>query len=307
MLNCDAYLMPEALDEALGLMAEHAGRHRVVAGATDTLPWAREGRAGDVHVPVIIDVSRVAEMRGAELRGGRLWLGASTTFQNFLTNPLLVEQAPVMPKVSVWFADDQIRGQATLAGNIINASPAADGTPAMIAMNGAVNLAWLANGERRTRQVQIQEFVTGPGKTMLEAGELLTSIECDALAGYGAAFEKVGYRRSLVISTVCVAALVRLDNRHSTFEDVRLGLAGVGPVPSRLDECEEFLAGKSVQADVIREAALLPVERVQSRTRQDYRREVLVNFVARAIADAVRDLGVALEADETPRREASYG
>ena len=307
MLNCDEYLMPESLDEAFDLIERHAGRYRIVAGATDLLPWAREGRAGDVHYPVLIDISRVPELDGVERRGDRLRLGANTTFADFLNDAELREALPIMPHVAVWFADDQIRELATLAGNLINASPAADGTPPMIALNGTVTLECRRDGARRRRELDLTGFVTGPAPTRIKPGEILTAIECDALAGYGSAFEKVGHRRSLVISTVCVAALVKLDEAGAVFEDVRLALAAVGPVPVRLTECEEFLVGRPATADVIEEASRLPIERVQSRTRQDYRREVVENFVARALTDALAELGVSPAAEEPVTKEVSYG
>jgi carbon-monoxide dehydrogenase medium subunit/xanthine dehydrogenase FAD-binding subunit len=292
MLTCDDYLMPDTLDAALDLVATHGHQCRVVAGATDTLPWAREGRAGDVHVPVIVDVGEVAEMKGYARDGDRLRLGANVTFADFLDDPVLGELLPVMPYVAVWFADDQIRAQATLAGNIVNASPAADGTPAMIALDAEVTLERKDGAGRARRTMKLTDFVRGPGQTALEAGELLTAIECDVLPGYGAAFEKVGHRRSLVISTVCVAALVKLDAATARFEDVRLGLAAVGPVPVRLAECETHLIGAPVDRASIRAAAALVDDRIQSRTRHAYRREVLANFVERAIDDALATLGV---------------
>lgn len=307
MLNCDEYLTPGTLDEAFDLMERHAGGYRIVAGATDVLPWARQGRAGDVHYPALIDISRVAELEGFERRGDRLRLGANVTFSDFMNDPGLREALPIMPQVAVWFADDQIREQATLAGNIINASPAADGTPPMIALNGSVTLARRRGGKRRERRLELVDFVTGPAATRLEEGEILTAIECDLLAGYGTAFEKVGHRRSLVISTVCVACLVKLDREGRRFEDVRLALAGVGPVPARLDECESFLAGKPVTAESVREAARLPMGRVQSRTRREYRREVVFNFVERALVDALAALGVDLTPQEPVLQKVSHG
>lgn len=307
MLNCDEYLMPGSLSEAFDLMERHDGGYRIVAGATDLLPWAREGRAGDVHYPALIDISRIPELKGAKLHDGRLRMGANTTFADFLDDPFLRKMLPVMPHVSVWFADDQIREQATLAGNIINASPAADGTPPMIALNGVVTLQSRRNGTQHERSLPIVDFVTGPAATRIEDGEILTAIECDALPGYGTSFEKVGHRRSLVISTVCVACLVKLDEDQSHFEDVRLSLAAVGPVPSRLSQCEAFLIGKPVDAQVIREAARLPVDLVQSRTRQEYRREVVFGFVERAIVDALQELGVLVEQQDAATKGTSHG
>ena len=304
MLRCDEYLTPGGLEETFDLFEAHAGNYRVVAGATDLLPWAREGRAGDVHCPVLIDVTRIPELRGASERSGTVSLGAATSFQSFLNMPFLRDHAPVMRHIAVWFADDQLRRSATIGGNLVNASPAADGTPGLMALDAELVLISRAGGERR---MKVAEFPSGPSRTALAGGELVARIEFPSASGYGASFEKVGHRRSLVISTICAATVLKLDDTGERFEDVRIALAGVGPVPVRLDECETLLAGREVATDIVEEAAHLPVARVQSRTRQDYRREVVVNFIRRGIADALASMGCGTAFSEFPELEAAYG
>lgn len=304
MLDCDIYLTPTSLDEAFDLIEAHKGSSRLVAGATDLLPWAREGRAGDVHYPVLIDITRIPELNGYAENKGRLHVGAATVFQKFLKDPLLRKHAPVMPHVAVWFADDQLRQSATIGGNLVNASPAADGTPGLMALDAELILQSRAGGERR---VPVTDFPTGPSMTVLKEGELITAIEFPSAAGYGASFEKVGHRRSLVISTVCVATVLKLDEAGGKIDDIRIALAGVGPVPVRLDECEDALKGQAVSAAIVEEAAHLPVGRVQSRTRQDYRREVVVKFVRRGIAEALSDAGCDIAFPETTELEAAHG
>jgi CO/xanthine dehydrogenase FAD-binding subunit len=304
MLNCDQYLTPQTLDEAFDLMEAHRGGCRLVAGATDLLPWARDGRAGDVHYDALIDISRIPDLQGVSAGGGNLSIGAATVFQRFMTDPVLRNHAPVMPHVAVWFADNQLRESATIGGNIINASPAADGTPGLMCMNGAVVLNSRSSGERR---MSITDFILGPGETDLRDEEILCRIECESTEDFGASFQKVGHRRSLVISTVCLATLVKIDADTGCFTDVRLTLAGTGPIPVRLGECEEALIGKPVSTDLIEEVAHLPVNRVQSRTRQDYRREVVVNFVRRGLIEALRSLGLDLEETMDFTGEAAHG
>jgi xanthine dehydrogenase FAD-binding subunit len=225
MLTCDDYITPASLDEAFDAMAEHRGHYRIVAGATDTLPWAREGRAGDVHIPVLIDVTKIRELRDT-VGDQRVRLGAATPIQRFLDDKNLARSLPAMPRCAVWFADDQIRAQATIGGNIVNASPAADATPCLIAHEADVEVARKSGGKVVRRRMKLDRFVTGPNRTALEEGELLLAIECDALPGYGGSFEKVGHRRSLVISLVCLATLVKLDAEGRQIEDVRLSIAG---------------------------------------------------------------------------------
>ena len=309
MLRCDDYLTPDTLADALRLLADAPDGSRVVAGATDTLPWARQGRAGDVagdvRVPTLIDITRIDELSGYTIDGGRVRMGAGVVFQQFLEDETLKAHLPNMPFCAIWFADDQIRRQATLAGNLVNASPAADGTPPMVALNGEVELARLDGDAVVRRTVPAVSFITGPGKTVLEAGEIITAVTCDSLKGYGGAFEKVGQRRSLVISVACATCCVKPSADGAAFEDVRLALGGVGPAPMRLDDAEAFLRGKPIAADVIAEAVRMSRGRVASRTRRDYREDVVQGFVERSILDALSDCGVAV--GETPVKEAAHG
>jgi carbon-monoxide dehydrogenase medium subunit/xanthine dehydrogenase FAD-binding subunit len=301
MLTCDEYLTPASLSEAFAAMAQNRGRYRVVAGCTDTLPWARQGRAGDVNIPVLIDLTKIPELNERRVGDKRVRLGAATPIQRFLDDPALARALPAMPRCAVWFADDQIRAQATIGGNIVNASPAADATPCLIAHEANVEIA-SAQG-RRT--MPLRDFVTGPNKTALADGELLTGFECDALPGYGGSFEKVGHRRSLVISIVCLAVLVKLDATGRVFEDVRLSIAGIRPVPRRLREIEDFLRGSALTSARLQEAADMPLDLVQSRTRQDYRRDVVRGFLVRGLINASKRAG-ADPAALTPELEAAY-
>ena len=303
MLTCDAYLLPATLDEAFDALGEYRGGCRVVAGSTDILPWAREGRAGDVHVPALVDITRIPEMTARERRGDRLRIGAATPIQRFLDDPMLVEALPAMPRCAVWFADDQIRGSATIGGNLVNASPAADGTPPLLAHDAVVELAARRDRVIRRRRMPLSEFVIGPGRTALEDDELLVAIECDALPGWGGAFEKVGHRRSLVIAVVCLAVLIRPDGTGTRFAAARVAIGGIGPVPERLRQVEAFLTGKEMSADVIAEAAQMPVDHVRSRSRVAYRREVVRGFMTRGLTDAVLDAGCAISGARLSVRE----
>ena len=289
MLTCDDYLTPASLDEAFDAIAEHRGHYRIVAGATDTLPWAREGRAGDVHIPVLIDVTKIPQLRELSIGDERVRLGAATPIQRFLDDGKLGRALPAMPRCAVWFADDQIRAQATVGGNIVNASPAADATPCLIAHAAEVELAKKSGGKIVRRRMNLDQFVTGPNRTALEDDELLIALDCDALADYGGSFEKVCHRRSLVISLVCLAALVKLDAQGRRMEDVRLSIAGIGTKPLRLEGVENFLRGAEISPQRLEQAADMPVSFVASRTRQQYRRDVV-----RGLINAARNAGANL-------------
>jgi xanthine dehydrogenase FAD-binding subunit len=291
MLLCDDYLTPKTLDEAFTAMEAHRGRFKLVAGATDIYPWAREGRAGDVEIAVLIDVASIPELNEKKVDDKQARIGAATPIQRFLDDPQLARALPCMPRCAVWFADDQLRESATIGGNIVNASPAGDGIPPLIAHKAEVELASRSNGKIAMRRLPLDQFITGPSRTALGEGEILTAIVCESLPGYGGSFEKVGHRRSLVISTVCLAALVKLDAGGTRFADVRLAIGGIGPVPRRLSEVERFLLSGPIDENRLEQAAEMPVNLVQSRTRQEYRREVARGFVLRGLINAVHRAG----------------
>src|ERR1700692_1504004 len=161
MLICDEYLTPGSLAEAFSAMERNRGRYRIIAGATDTLPWAREGRAGDVNIPILIDVSKIPDLNELHIDERRVRLGAATPIQRFLDDAALARALPAMPRCAVWFAGAPIRAQATIVGNIVNASPAADVTPCLAAHEAAVELV----SSRGKRTLPLHDFITGPGKT----------------------------------------------------------------------------------------------------------------------------------------------
>ena len=292
MLTFDHYLTPKSLDEAFDVL-QRMPAARLLAGATDLLPWAREGRAGDVHLPALVDLSRIPALGGVSQEGARIRIGATTPIAMLQHHPLLQQQAPVLGACALWFADDQIREQATVGGNLVNASPAGDTQPALLALNTHVTLVRREAGRLIERSVPLSEFILGPSRTVLQPGEILLRLEFDALPNHGVAFEKVGHRRSLAISTVCLATLVHLDAGRR-IDDLRIAIGAVGPVPERLTDIEDLLTGVVPTPTAMRDASARVADRVRSRSRQSYRREVLSNFVERSLATAIAHAGLEL-------------
>lgn len=264
---------------------------RLMAGATDLFPWAREGRAGDVHLPAIVDLSRISALSGVSQTGGRISMGATTPISAMQHHPVLRQQAPVLGDCALWFADDQIREQATVGGNLVNASPAGDTQPALLALNTHVTLVRREEDRLVERSVPLSEFILGPSRTVLQPHEILMRIEFDALPQHGVSFEKVGHRRSLAISTVCLATVVRLDAQQR-IEDLRIAIGAVGPIPERLSDIEDLLTGHKPTPAALRDAASKVIDRVRSRSRKSYRREVLCNFVERSLTTALAHAGL---------------
>ena len=280
MLRYDNYFIPKTLKEYFELTSK-VKDCRIVAGCTDILPWAREGRGGEVFLKNVVDVSRIKELNVFNFGTKKILLGAATNYQKLFLDKKIRKSLKVLPQVAVWFADDQIRELATLGGNIVNASPAGDGMPALLTLNTNVTIAKFKNKKIIKEKMPLEKFVKGRNKVALKNNDILVNFEVENTDGYGACFEKVGHRRSLVISTVCVSSLVKLNNNK--FQDIRVAVGGVCEVPTRLSKTEKFLNGKSIDENNIYAASTLDLNVIKSRSRREYRKEVLQNFIIRSI------------------------
>ena len=280
MLRYDNYFIPKTLKEYFVLTSK-VKNCRIVAGCTDILPWAREGRGGEVFLKNVVDVSRIKELNTFNFGAKKIILGAATNYQKLFLDKKIRKSLKVLPQVSVWFADDQIRELATLGGNIVNASPAGDGMPALLTLNTKVTVAKFKSKKIVKEKMPLEKFVKGRNKVALKNNDILVDFEIENTEGYGACFEKVGHRRSLVISTVCVSSLVKINNNK--FQDIRIAVGGVCEVPTRLFKTEKFLKGKLIDENNIYTASKLDLDVIKSRSRREYRREVLQNFIIRSI------------------------
>ena len=169
------YLRPESLDALLCLCATHGPGARLLAGGTDLLVRLRKG----VESPsVIVDVKRVAELRSdvVEIRWECIRIGARTVMTDVIEDRRIRQHFPALVDAARTVGSVQIRNRATLAGNLCNASPAADTAPVLLAHRASLNLV-SAGG---TRQMALDDFFTGPGRTVLAPGELVASIDLPA-------------------------------------------------------------------------------------------------------------------------------
>lgn len=277
------YLRPTSLDEALIALAGR--RFDVLAGGTDFYP-ARVGRPVDVD---ILDITRVAGLRGIRDEGRLFRIGAATTWSDLIAAPVPAafdDQFAGLRAAARDIGGLQIQNAGTVAGNLCNASPAADGIPPLLALGARVELA----SSRRTRSVALADFVLGNRKTLRQADELVTAVLVPKWrAGSRSVFLKLGHRRYLVISIAMVAAAVALDDAG------RVALCGIAvgacsAVAQRLPGLESRLIGRPareaaslVTADALRD--LNPIDDVRGSAA--YRMDAALTLVRQAVAQAV--------------------
>lgn len=271
-----AYLTPTSLDDALRFLETEGGT--ILAGGTDVFP-ALPGRDLPDRV---IDISAIDALRDISITEQSVRFGALARWSDIRKAPLPAA-FDGLRAAAAQVGGIQIQNAGTLAGNLCNASPAADGVPPLLTLDARVEL----TSPGGQRELSLAEFLTGPRSTARQAHELLTAIVVPAPPqGSRAAFEKLGARRYLVISIAMVAALVRLDDR-GLIAEARVAVGAASPVARRLTGLERDLIGQHpgdarVTDDHL--AVLAPID--DPRGTAAYRREAVAELCRRAIAAA---------------------
>jgi CO/xanthine dehydrogenase FAD-binding subunit len=244
------YVALESLEETKRFLASHGDKTALLAGGTDLMISVRKG---DLASKYVLDVSRLEEMRSIGLRDGVLEVGAGATFSEIVESRVVLEAAPVLAKACRHIGSLQIRNVGTIGGNVINASPAADGVPPLIVHNARA----LVESASGRRLVPILELITGPYLTGLRQDELVTMFLLDPFGDdFRSCFHRIARRRALAIARMNVAAAARLDGA-GTIRDVRIAVGSVTPIPCRMTAAEDHLTGQRPTMDAIGSAAQL--------------------------------------------------
>ena len=228
------------LEDALDILS--VSDTSVLAGGTDFYPALREAPAPTQ----LLDISRITELKTITQNSDGWTFGAGTTWTD-IVNADLPYAFDGLKKAARDVGSIQIQNAATVAGNLCNASPAADGVPPLLALNASVELA----SKDKTRKMLLSDFITGPRSTELNANELLVSIHIPSMPlGARSDFYKLGARRYLVIS-IAMVAVTLAANDEGYLTDVRICVGACSAVAQRLTNLESYLQGKSVHEDVL--------------------------------------------------------
>ncbi|MDK9718365.1 MAG: xanthine dehydrogenase family protein subunit M [Trichlorobacter sp.] len=272
---------PETIDELFRLQQQHPDAH-LMAGGTDLLVALRHGPQ-DTRATICLE--RIDELRRIdELDDGSVSIGAIATFSTIARNALLQERYPLLTQAAATVGGPAIRTMASIGGNIVTASPAADSLPALYLLDAQLELRSAAG----SRTVAIAEFILGPRRTMLQPGEIVSRIILPPFTGWSIQrFEKVGRRKSLAIAVASLAAALQLA-ADGTVAAARFAWGSVGPTVLRCAEAEQALIGKPLSEETLNAAALLTQQAVQPiddiRATADYRLSVAGNLLLRLAA-----------------------
>lgn len=259
-----------------------AGDWLVLAGGTDVYP----AHVDRPFSKPVLDISRIDGLRGISRTDTGWRIGGLTTWSD-VVHADLPPAFDALKQSAAEVGAIQIQNAATVAGNLCNASPAADGVPPLQILDAEVEL----SSRSGKRQLPVSEFIKGNRETALRAGELLTAIHIPAGAGGGASrFEKLGARRYLVISIVMVAARVRME--AGRIADIAVSVGACSPVARRMDGVEKALAGERTDLDLKAAVSselidLSPIDDV--RATAAYRLEAARELIIRAVGACLED------------------
>lgn len=305
------FLKPYSIEEALEALevSENRGTNEnavILAGGTDLMIKLHEEK---LSFGKIVDISDVKELKQIEISHNLLTIGACVTFDEISSSELIKSYAAPLSKAASMVGSPQIRNMGTIGGNVANASPAADTSPVLIAMNAHVVAVGRKNSVTEERVIPIREFFKGKGKTDLKEGELIKEfriftkkVEDGNNISHGSikeagAFEKIGLRNALAISRISVA--VHLEISGDKIINAGVGSGSIGQMPTYELEISNFLIGKSIASEDLEETIAdgsdffenIVAKRLEGRGTAFYKSSSAQGIFERALRDSISQLG----------------
>ena len=266
---------PPSLNEALDTLAREPGVWQPFAGGTDLMVLLESGKLQHKNY---LNIWNLSELKGIEVSDSQITIGALTTYTEIQSHPILRAEFPMLCQAASETGGLAIQNRGTLGGNIVNASPAADSPPALLAYDAALEFV-SANGSRR---LDYENFHTGYKQMTIRPDELVARIllprSSKELRHY---YRKVGTRKAQAISKTCFAATARMEN--DAVADVRIALGSVAPIPLRCLKTEAAVRGARIDDHVIEQAKkvlaneITPIDDIRST--RDYRLRVSLNLL----------------------------
>ncbi len=266
---------PGSLPAVLDLLASAPGQWMPIAGGTELMVAFAAGR---LSANKLVSLWGVEELRFAETTPAELILGAGTTFSDMRSNTFIAAEFPLLDKAASWIGSIANQARATLGGNLVNGSPAADSSPALLVYDAEIELISV----RGKRRLPYSEFHTGYKQNVMTADELLYAIHLPRrFTQHRQYLRKVGTRKAMAISKVALGATALM--KDGLIDEIRIAAASLAPFPARLVRTETALAGKSPIPAVVesgRHALLAEAQPIDDiRSNAQYRKVVGANLL----------------------------
>jgi carbon-monoxide dehydrogenase medium subunit len=278
------YLAPKSIDEAVKAHSAANGKARFLAGGTDLLVQIKSG----IKKPnLVIDIKKIVELNSInEVSDNEFKVGAAVSGANLNRNKKFANLWPGVLEAFRLIGSEQIQGRASLGGNLCNGSPAGDSVPALVAAGCNVTIA----GPNGSRNIPIETFHTGPGKTVLENGEMLVSINFPKrAANSGDAYLRMTPRTEMDIAVVGCGVNITMENGICT--NARVSLGAVAPTPLLINEASDIMVGTDINSDIIQRVSKICMEACNpindKRGTIDYRTKVAGVLFKRTVLTAI--------------------
>lgn len=286
------YYVPQTVDEALALLQAHAGNARIIAGGTDLLIDLQHGGNHALEpLAALVDVTHVAEMTHIEQRSDGLFVGGAVTHSAIVKSTLLEKMATCLVESCGVVGGPQVRNVGTLGGNVAHALPAGDGTTSLMALDAQVDVAW---HDGRREWLPIAQIFKGAGVSALDsARDVLVGFRFKPLrAGEGCAFKRIMRPQGVALPVLGCAVWIRLDVTGEHCDDVRVSIAPIAPVPTRVDVIEDVLRGQIINDETLSAAVAAAYEKIAPRASKyrataEYRSYMIETLLRRALPLAV--------------------
>lgn len=266
---------PASLNDALALIGNEPGVWKPFAGGTDLMVLLE---AGKLEHRNYVNIWPLRELRGIEITDEHVTLGALTTYTEVQANDVLQREFPMLCQAASETGGLAIQNRGTLGGNVVNASPAADSPPALLAYDAEIELVSSAG----SRWLPYDGFHTAYKQMTMRADELLSRIRLPRrFAEVKQYYRKVGTRKAQAISKVCFAGVAQMEGTRVA--DVRVTLGSVAPIVLRCKQTEDAIRGKEINDDTVKLARetlrreIVPIDDVRSTA--DYRLRVATNLL----------------------------
>ncbi len=276
------YFEPSSLEEAVEILARYGSDAKILAGGTDLLVLMK---MGVLRPKVLVNIKKIRELYGIRYDGDKLVIGSLTKLRSIEKNDIVKKHYYALYEAVKSMASIQIRNMGTIGGNLCNASPAADTAPPLLVYNARLKI----YGTDGYREIPIEKFFTGPKKTVLKPGEILTEIIIPRPPEkHGSTFIKIA-RTSMDLAKVNIAVKLVLNDNDEII-DIAVALGSVAPTPVRAYSVEKALLNKKFSEETIYEASRLVVNDISPitdiRSTAEYRREVSKTLVYDALMKA---------------------
>ena len=282
------FLTTQKIEEALNYLDKFSKVH-ILAGGTDLLVNLYKESPRLPHFDYLLDISNIPELKVINLINNFIEIGPLVTHSRLIDDSLVREYFPILVTAAQTIGSTQIRNRGTIGGNIVNASPAADLLPPLIALRAEVEL----TSRKGKRVLLLEEFLAGPYKTKLQTNELLTKIKIPLLGdNYYTDFQKIGRRKALSIARLSLALVTKID-KEGIFQDTRVAPGSATPYPQSLPETEKAIDGKSIFNIDLEEIGKITSKEMVSITGErwstPYKKPTIAVLIKRALEKIIKE------------------